>query len=36
VNVALTNAMTSLGALGFLVGAVLLLPEGVKGADATG
>jgi len=36
VNVALTNAMTSLGALGFLVGALLLLPEGVKEADRPG
>ena len=36
VNVALTNAMTSLGALGFLVGALLLLPEGVKEADRSG
>jgi hypothetical protein len=36
VNVTLTNAMTSLGALGFLVGALLLLPEGVKGADPPG
>jgi len=33
VNVALTNAFTSAGALCFLVGALLLLPEGVKEAD---
>jgi hypothetical protein len=33
VNVALTNATTSLGALCFLLGALLLLPEGVKGAE---
>ena len=33
VNVALTNAFTSIGALCFLVGALLLLPEGVKEAD---
>jgi hypothetical protein len=33
VNVALTNAATSIGALCFLVGALLLLPEGVKGTD---
>lgn len=32
-DVALTNASTSLGALCFLVGALLLLPEGVKAAD---
>ena len=36
VNVALTNAMTSLGALCFLLGALLLLPEGVKQADRPG
>jgi len=33
VNVAVTNATTSLGALCFLLGALLLLPEGVKRAD---
>jgi hypothetical protein len=33
VNVGLTNAATSAGALCFLVGALLLLPEGVKDAD---
>ena len=33
VNVALTNATTSIGALCFLVGALLLLPEGVKESD---
>ena len=33
VNVVLTNAATSIGALCFLVGALLLFPEGVKGAD---
>jgi hypothetical protein len=37
VNVALTNAATSAGALCFLIGALLLLPEGVQGpAAATG
>jgi hypothetical protein len=33
VNIALTNAATSIGALCFLGGALLLLPEGVKQAD---
>jgi hypothetical protein len=33
VNVGLTNAATSLGALCFLAGALLLLPEGVKGTE---
>ncbi|HEU0287465.1 MAG TPA: hypothetical protein VFR22_10510, partial [Nocardioidaceae bacterium] len=33
VNEALTNATTSIGAVCFLIGALLLLPEGVKGAD---
>jgi hypothetical protein len=33
VNETLTNTTTSIGALCFLVGALLLLPEGVKDAD---
>jgi len=33
VSQALTNATTSLGAVCFLIGSLLLLPEGVKGAD---
>jgi hypothetical protein len=33
VNVALTNAATSIGALCFLVGALLLLPEGITDSD---
>jgi hypothetical protein len=36
VNVALTNAATSIGALCFLIGALLLLPEGVKGSGRPG
>ena len=36
VNIALTNATTSIGALCFLVGALLLLPEGVKDAGEVG
>jgi hypothetical protein len=36
VNVALTNAATSIGAGCFLAGALLLFPEGVKGADRPG
>ena len=36
VNVGLTNAFTSLGALCFLVGALLMLPEGVNDADPAG
>ncbi|MGZ4438209.1 MAG: hypothetical protein ACXVW6_11240 [Nocardioidaceae bacterium] len=34
VNVTIANAATSVGALGFLVGAVLLLPEGARAAAA--
>ncbi len=33
VNQTLTNATTSIGAVCFLIGSLLLLPEGVKGAD---
>jgi hypothetical protein len=33
VNVGLTNAATSIGAVCFLIGALLLLPEGTKDAD---
>jgi hypothetical protein len=33
VNETLTNSTTSIGAVCFLIGALLLLPEGVKGAD---
>ncbi len=35
VNVTVANAATALGALGFLVGAVLLLPEGAHAATVT-
>jgi hypothetical protein len=35
VNIAVVNAATSLGALGFLVGALLLLPLGAR-AEAAG
>jgi len=34
ISTGLTNAFTSVGALCFLVGAVLLLPEGTQGTDA--
>jgi hypothetical protein len=36
VNETLTNATTSIGALCFLAGALLLLPEGVKDTDQSG
>ena len=36
VNETLTNTTTSIGALCFLVGALLLLPEGVKDAERSG
>jgi hypothetical protein len=36
VSAGLTNLFTSLGALGFLIGAVLLLPEGSQAADTQG
>ena len=35
VNVTVANAATAIGALAFLVGAVLLLPEGAHEAPAT-